>query len=85
MSKTLRETIDEAMHKMGFYDHPVTIGGSTSYVDENSPFAKNNQLFRQLPRFCAIICKLSERLVIKSEKGKKNFLAFFSEMLLIYN
>lgn len=44
MSKTLRETIDESMHKMGFYDHPVTIGGSTSYVDANSPFAKNNQL-----------------------------------------
>lgn len=50
MSKTIRETIDEAMHKMGFYDHPVTIGGSTSYVDEASPFAQIKKQINELPQ-----------------------------------
>ena len=40
MSKSVRETVEEAMRKLGYYDHPMTIGGSTHYLDADSPFVK---------------------------------------------
>ena len=40
MSKSVRETVEEAMRKLGYYDHPMTIGGTTHYLDADSPFVK---------------------------------------------
>ncbi len=40
MSKSVRETVEEAMRKLGYYDHPITIGGTTHYLDADSPFVK---------------------------------------------
>ena len=40
MSKSVRETVEEAMRKLGYYDHSMTIGGTTHYLDADSPFVK---------------------------------------------
>ena len=40
MSKSVRETVEEAMRKLGYYGHPITIGGTTHYLDADSPFVK---------------------------------------------
>ena len=50
MSKTVSETVEETMRKMGYYDHPVTMDGNTHYVDEASPFAQIKKQINELPQ-----------------------------------